>query len=205
MTKVVCLCSGGLDSTTLVYWLVNEGFVVQPLFFNYGQHCADKEWSAVWQLLNKKRSVLTPVRKNISDIFCESKSRLIHEPDLWSENVTAEDLFLPYRTLVLFSLGAAVAQIYESKSVYAGFINSNYAKEADCTSVFLNSLEQLAQGLGDLEVRMPFREWSKNEVARLGAQLGVPVASTFSCQIYSDVPCGVCPNCVDRQEALSRL
>jgi 7-cyano-7-deazaguanine synthase len=52
---------------------------------------------------------------------------------------------------------------------------------------------------------MPFRDMSKQQVAELALRLRVPVGSTFSCQVSSSVPCGVCPNCVERLAALSVL
>ncbi|MEX2756204.1 MAG: 7-cyano-7-deazaguanine synthase [Candidatus Sigynarchaeota archaeon] len=35
--KAVVLCSGGLDSTTVLYHAIHEGFDVYPVSFNYKQ------------------------------------------------------------------------------------------------------------------------------------------------------------------------
>jgi 7-cyano-7-deazaguanine synthase len=42
--SALLLCSGGLDSTTVGYWLVEKRISFQPIFFDYGQHCVEKEW-----------------------------------------------------------------------------------------------------------------------------------------------------------------
>jgi 7-cyano-7-deazaguanine synthase len=44
MSAVLLLCSGGLDSTTVAYWLRERGIAIVPIFFDYGQHCVEKEW-----------------------------------------------------------------------------------------------------------------------------------------------------------------
>ena len=51
MTTVLLLSSGGLDSTTLAYWLQERGIEVMPIFLDYGQHCVAKEWETVRQVL----------------------------------------------------------------------------------------------------------------------------------------------------------
>jgi len=89
--------------------------------------------------------------------------------------------------------------------VYSGFINSNHAKELDCSANFLNKLEALAEHVGPVRIQLPFRDKSKTDVARLALKLGVPIGKTFSCQVFSDTPCGACPNCVERLNALAEL
>ena len=51
MKQAVVMVSGGLDSTTVCYLLVNEGTEVHPIFFDYGQHCAETEWAKVQEVL----------------------------------------------------------------------------------------------------------------------------------------------------------
>src|SRR5690348_11824111 len=126
----ILLCSGGLDSTTLAFWLREREIQFIPIFFDYGQHCVETEWATVRAVLPAD---VLPVleRLDVSDIFRGSKSRLIVEPDLWNEPVADSDLYIPYRTLLFFSISAAFAQTRNLSEVYSAFINSNHAKELD--------------------------------------------------------------------------
>ena len=201
MKQAVVMVSGGLDSTTVCYLLVSEGVEVRPIFFDYGQHCVETEWAKVKEVLPQK--ALPPERLNISDIFKGSSSRMIVEADLWVEAVSDDDLYLPYRTMLFFSVAAARAQTLGVLDVYSGFINSNHAKEIDCSTAFMNGLEELSKGVGAVRFHAPFREKSKADVARRALELGVPIGRTFSCQASSSFPCGACPNCVERLMALA--
>jgi len=203
MTEALLLSSGGLDSTTVAYWLLESGKRILPVFFDYGQHCVEKEWTTLNDVLPKDLAVRPPRRVCFSDIFKGSRSRLIREADPWSEHVDVAELYIPYRTLLFFSASAALAQTLELRDVYSGFINSNHAKELDCSTAFLNSLGELAANVGPVRFIAPFREMSKKQVVETAKRLAVPIGRTFSCQLFSDIPCGACPNCVDRLEALA--
>jgi len=194
------MASGGLDSTTVAYQLHAEGIFVHPVFFDYGQHCVEMEWARVNEVLPP--TMPGPERIVISDVFRGSSSRLIQEANLWQDAVADDDLYLPYRTLVFFALAAARAQTLALLEVYSGFINSNHAKEIDCSADFMNKLDGLSQGVGPVRFVSPFRYSSKGEVVRRAVELGVPIGRTYSCQAASSFPCGACPNCVERQKAL---
>lgn len=201
MTPVLLLASGGLDSTTVAYRLHAAGVPVVPLFMDYGQHCVEMEWDRVNEVL--PQAMQRPERVNIADVFRGSSSRLIREADLWHDEVRDSDLYIPYRTLLFFSVAAARAQTIGVTEVYTGFINSNHAKEIDCASDFMNKLDALAEGVGPVRFVSPFRYASKAEVAGEAVQLGVPIGRTYSCQAASRFPCGACPNCVDRIKGLA--
>ena len=200
MKEVLLMASGGLDSTTVAYQLHAEGVAVRPVFFDYGQHCVEVEWAKVNEVLPS--SMARPERLSVSDVFRGSRSRLIREADLWNEPVADDDLYVPYRTLVFFCLAAARAQTLGVSEVFTGFINSNHAKEIDCSSSFLNSLDGLSEQVGPVRFFSPFRYSSKADVALRAAELGVPIGRTYSCQAASQFPCGACPNCVERQKGL---
>ncbi len=203
MRQAVVLASGGLDSTTVCYLLAGQGIEVHPIFFEYGQHCAGAEWAKVNELLRER--TFPPERLNISDIFRGSSSRMIVEADLWKEAVSDDDLYLPYRTMLFFAVAAARAQTLRILDVYSGFINSNHAKEIDCSTHFMNGLEELSRGVGAVRFHAPFRERTKADVVQQALRLGVPIGRTFSCQASSSFPCGACPNCVERRNALVGL
>lgn len=204
MIKSAVLCSGGLDSTTLVYYLIDKSVDFIPLFIDYGQHCVQKEYETLLDVLPSKYKTKL-VKIELSSIYSGCKSRLISEPDLWQDDVVADDLYLPYRNLLLLSAGAAFAQSRGMEKIYAAFINSNHAKEIDCSAEFFSALSAIFSNYGSVQIEMPFRYMSKYEVAKIGMELNAPIANTFSCQASSKVPCGACPNCVDRLEALSEI
>jgi 7-cyano-7-deazaguanine synthase len=130
---------------------------------------------------------------------------MIIEANLWTDFIVADDLYLPYRNLLFLSIASAYAQSIGARNVYSAFINSNHAKEIDCSMEFFAKLEALLEAYGPVKINIPYRTMSKTEVARLGISLGAPVAATYSCQVNSQNPCGACPNCVDRIDALNAL
>ncbi|WP_207802064.1 7-cyano-7-deazaguanine synthase [Flavobacterium aquariorum] len=202
--KGVILMSGGLDSTTLAYYFIKNEIEFIPLIINYGQHCFETE-------LNRLKQVL-PVEYigkieiiDVSDIYKYSTSKFIKAPDLWNEEVNADDLYIPYRNVLLLTIGASFARTMGMDKVYSAFINSNHAKEIDCSSNFFDSLDVLLEEYGAVKILMPFRNFSKYEVAKLGIDLNAPIGITFSCQASPNIPCGACPNCVDRLDALKQI
>ena len=204
MTAAVLLCSGGLDSTTIAYQLAERSVDFVPLFVDYGQHCAATEKEALERVLTDKCP--RPIEViDVSGVYHRAESRMVREADLWVEKVVADDLFLPYRNLLLITLAAAFSQNCGAAEVYAGFVNSNHAKEIDCTEAFFGQLEGLLANVGTAKLVMPFRRWTKVEVWREAVRLGVPAHLTYSCQARSVVPCGACPNCVDRLEGRRSL
>jgi 7-cyano-7-deazaguanine synthase len=205
MSRVsVLLASGGLDSTTLAYWMLAKGVEFYPLFVNYGQHCAATELTTLRRVLPKRITKKLKI-VDVSEIYADSSSRLIRETNLWKERISKDDLYLPYRNILLLSIAAARVQAAGGGAVYTAFINSNHAEEIDCSALFFRRLSELLKSFGGVHVRMPFRHKSKTQVARIGIRLGTPIGETFSCQVNSVVPCGACPNCVDRLQGLAAL
>ncbi|WP_158151286.1 7-cyano-7-deazaguanine synthase [Pantoea ananatis] len=201
--EMIVLASGGLDSTTIIYELLKKGLKPKPIFYNYGQHCADQEWRVLNEVIPK--GVEKPEYHDISSLFTGSNSRLINEADLWSEDVEDNDLYVPYRTLIFLTCACARAQSLEISEVYAGFINSNHAKEIDCSFDFLNGIGNLTEHIGPVKIILPLKEMSKTQVLSKAIDLEVPIGKTFSCQAQSKLPCGACPNCVERLAALREL
>lgn len=200
----ILLASGGLDSTTLAFWMLNKGINFYPLFVDYGQHCAETELGTVKRVLPKR--LLRKLRTvDVSSVYSGSSSRLIRETNLWAERISKDDLYLPYRNVLLLSIAAARVQEAGGGDVYAAFINSNHAEEIDCSAQFFSQLAGLLKIFGGVRVKMPFRYKTKAQVARIGIRLKAPIGATFSCQVNSDVPCGACPNCVDRLNGLAAL
>lgn len=198
------LASGGLDSTTMAFWLQKQNINFIPLFINYGQHCAKTEFESLQKVLPEAyRNKIEYV--DIQSVYSKSRSRFIIEANLWEDEITADELYIPYRNVLLLTIGATFAQTLGLNNVYSAFINSNHAKEIDCSNEFFNKMEAMLKEYGSVKINMPFRYYSKYDVAKLGISLGAAIGETFSCQASSIIPCGACPNCVDRLEALRKI
>jgi 7-cyano-7-deazaguanine synthase len=204
LKKGIILVSGGLDSTTLCYLFIKNNIDFIPLIINYGQHCFKTELERLKQVLPENYVSKIEIL-DVSDIYKYSNSKFIKATNLWDEKITAEDLYIPYRNVLILTIAASFARTLGLNYVYSAFINSNHAKEIDCSNDFFNNLEKLLKEYGSVKIEMPFKELSKFEVAKLGIELGAPIGKTFSCQASPEIPCGACPNCVDRLEALKRL
>src|SRR5690625_92312 len=118
----ILMASGGMDSTVMAYWLKKQNKKILPFFIDYGQHCKEVELETLKSLLPS--SYVENLRViNIKDIYSESISRVIVEPNLWVDDVVAEDLDLPFRNLLLFSFALVIAVLYGIVTVYSDFID----------------------------------------------------------------------------------
>ena len=200
-SQAVLLASGGLDSTVLAFWLLRKKVDVIPLFIDYGQHSRTTEFETLKKVLPTSFTEKINVAR-IPDVYRGSSSRMIREPNLWLDQIQDHDLHLPHRNLLLLATGVAFAETRNISQIYAAFIETHRALGADCNSAFFKVFNQLLSATSSVKLKLPFQHFSKAQVAKLGVNLGAPIAQTFSCLAASRFPCGACPNCVDRTNAL---
>lgn len=199
-SRVGVLISGGLDSTVLLHKLIKEGQDIYPIFINYGQHFYATELASIKAICPENLySRLKTI--DVSSAYQFSESPLIKPKDVWKDEIRDEDLYIPYRTLVMLSVGMAYAQSIGCSKLYAAFIDSNYVKEVDCSTEFFDKLDDVNEMYDGVKLVFPFRDLTKRQVLEYGVSIGAPVIDTYSCQMTKGIPCGVCPNCVDRNNA----
>jgi 7-cyano-7-deazaguanine synthase len=202
--KAVLMASGGLDSTVLAFWLMRKRIGFVPLFVDYGQHNRETELKTLKKVLPAQYSKHISVIR-IPKIYEGSSSRLIKEPNLWRDHIEDADLHLPHRNLLLLAIGVAFAESRGINEIYAAFIETHRAPGTDCCDGFFKMLTELLSKTGDINLKLPFKRYSKVQVAKIGVTLKAPIEQTFSCLAAASVPCGACPNCVDRLNAIDSL
>jgi 7-cyano-7-deazaguanine synthase len=202
--RPLVLVSGGIDSTTLVYDLMNNGFELSLLTYNYGQVFFDREIFSIREsipsFLTKKLEVM-----DISFAYKGLKSPLLNKLDLWITKVTREDMYLPCRNLLFYSFALCYAKQNGNDSIFSGFIDGDKVLERDSASIYLEKISKFAQENEDIPIVNPFIGMSKREIVLLAMQLGVPLEKTYSCQISDSIPCGACPNCSDRNDIFEEI
>jgi 7-cyano-7-deazaguanine synthase len=56
-----------------------------------------------------------------------------------------------------------------------------------------------------VEIKAPFVRYSKADILRLGLELGVDYAQTWSCYEGKEVACGRCSTCAERLQAFAEV
>ena len=195
--SLVVLASGGLDSSVIAAMATQEGESVFPLFIDYGQRAAEREWAActtVCRLLRTK----DPVRMDISGYGAVVESGLTTLTlDL------ARDAFLPGRNAILALAGAAYAKHIGVARVAIGLLREEDALFPDQTSAFIDEANSLIKCAIDpvLSLLAPLAQLTKGDVCILAEGLGL--TGTYSCHAGNERPCGTCISCREIATATS--
>lgn len=211
MHGAVVLLSGGLDSSVLLHEVRRRAgqAPLLALSFFYGQkHARELEMAAAQARLagaaHRRVDIgffreLTPGGSALTD-------PAVPVPDLAAltdEQRRQPPTYVPNRNMMLLSLAAACAEAAGFRDVYYGAQRQDRYGYWDCTPDFIERVNDLlALNRGNaVRVRAPFAAFSKADIVRLGVELKVDFAQTWSC--YRGVPpaCGRCPTCVERADA----
>ncbi|RLF66031.1 MAG: 7-cyano-7-deazaguanine synthase QueC [Thermoplasmata archaeon] len=210
--KAVTILSGGADSGTLLYYLLDKGYGVYILTFDYNQkHKKEIEYAKKFVEETKKRYPDNILEHRIVDISpisdLISKGALMKEdevPHNFYTEETQKQTIVPNRNMILLSIAVGYAIKVGAKKVFYGAHKSDYAIYPDCRKEFVKALDT-AVYLGNLwtpvEIEAPFVEMTKYEIIKLGLDLNVPYEYTWSCYEGKERPCLECGTCLERTEA----
>jgi 7-cyano-7-deazaguanine synthase len=189
--SVVNLVSGGLDSTLIAVMMLEEGIEQFPLFIDYGQRAAKREWDTC-QAVHSKLGLPNPVRMDLSGYGAVISTGLTRE----SLDIRT-DAFTPGRNLMFVLMGAAYAHQMQANSITLGLLSEKYSLFPDQRADFLVKAEStLAATLGSsIKIVTPLFEFSKADVVELARQKGI--SGTYSCHTGGGTPCGTCISCME--------
>jgi len=195
---IVALVSGGFDSTLMCMMAQEEGITLFPLFIDYGQLGAAKEWEAC-QRLHEIHNLPRAIRMDLSG-FGKTIPSGITNPNLRIN----EDAFLPGRNLLFVLAGAAHAFKVHADSVALGLLNPADHLFPDQTEQFVQECERMIEtAMGKrISVLTPLIEFSKKDILTMARARGLQ--NTYSCHAGTDSPCGVCVACIEIASAEER-
>jgi 7-cyano-7-deazaguanine synthase len=209
--KSVTILSGGMDSTTLVYYLHSKGYEQQLLSFNYGQRHARELGMATEtaKALNLPHKIinLTDLTSLLKGSSLTDRSEAVPEGH-YSEATMAKTV-VPNRNAIMLSIAWGVAVAQNADFVSYGAHAGDHAVYPDCRSEFVIDLELALsegnKGFGNPELHFdaPFLNMTKAGIVKAGLILKVPYENTWTCYNGGEVACGRCSTCVERLEAFS--
>lgn len=202
--KAIVLFSGGLDSTTCLYWALNKGYQCQTLTVSYGQKHA-REVRAAQEITSRlgvqQHRLTLDLPWLAASSLVDAAQPIPQHPLEEITNGTIPSTYVPGRNLVFLSLAASLADAVGADAIVAGPNAVDFSGYPDCTPAFFEAAglainRGTARGVqSGIEVLAPLMDLSKADIVKLGAQLGVPFELTWSCYQGGDKPCGVCDSC----------
>ncbi len=214
MAGVIVLLSGGMDSATLL-WLAKRNFErVWTVSFDYGQrHRVELKYAKeLAQLAGVEDHIIVelPVYRSIkgSALIDESVEVPRGEYPQNEPPITT----VPMRNLNFLAIASAFADSLEVENIGIG-VHALDTPYPDCRPEFITAAEAAINAGSTLTARKkvrlhvwaPFLGMTKREIALLGKGLGVPFEKTYSCYRGTEPPCGECPTCIQRKEALEGI
>ena len=213
MGKALVIFSGGLDSTTALYWALERFDEVCALTFSYGQrHALEVEMAGkIAQRAGVKHCILEIDMAQIGGSALTDPSLEIpldREPTEGGIPVT----YVPFRNGVFLSLAAAWAEARGIRHLVGGWNAVDFSGYPDCREEFLKAMERAinlgtkagVEGEGFV-IHAPLIHLTKSQIIALGLSLGADYSWSISCYQGGEVPCGRCDSCILRARGWKRL
>lgn len=205
--KAVLILSGGLDSTTLLYKMLSDGYEVEALTFNYAQR-HKKEIDCAKEIVRLRK-----IPHRVIDLSCLAAilgdSALLGGKEVPKCHYTedaARQTIVPNRNMIMLAVAAGYAEAHEIPAVFYAAHRNDSTIYPDCRREFVEALKPaitLATAWHPVELRAPFIDLTKAEIVKLGLELKVPYELTWSCYKGEEKPCKGCPTCIERKEAFT--
>lgn len=191
--KILILASGGLDSSVLLALYKSMNYDISVMYFDYGNLNKEAEKEALIAICKKLDiNQIEEVKLNIS---WSSGGCLVEDN---------EDMYIEMRNLIFLSNAISYAQAKGIKTIAVGFIGGP-GEYDDTTDQFLYDINYLSTGATGIHIKAPLKQYTKEEVYRLGLKLGVNLKNTYSCNKGQGKPCGKCYDCKDLLELVEAV
>lgn len=192
--KVVCLSSGGVDSSVILYMLKQKKYEILPLFIDYGHKSAQMEIKSLVEVCK--------------DLQIEPKIMKLDELKTISSGLTdpnishIENPFFPNRNLLFLTIAASFAFQNSINIISIGLLDN--VVFPDQTKEFVSNAEKaISTSLGhEIKILAPLIELDKKEVVGLAKKYEIPLEMTYSCYLGEPQSCGNCKACIERKLAM---
>ncbi len=206
--RAVVLCSGGLDSTTILAVALEHGYECHTLAFDYGQR-SDSELTAAKHASEKQGAIDHKVIR--LDLRAIGGSALtddeIDVPLAQTSGIPVT--YVPARNTVFLSIALGYAEVLSAETIFIGINAVDYSGYPDCRPEYIQAFAKMAalatkSGVEGEPIRIetPLVDLTKAEIIKLGVSLGVDFSATVSCYQadQSGAACRQCDSCRLRQQ-----
>lgn len=182
--KAMVILSGGQDSTTCLFWAMQEFDEVHAITFDYGQRHAieieaAKKVAKMAGVASHEIVTLPGILKSTSPLTSNTELER-YENATQMENVIGDRVeltFVPMRNTFFFTVAMNHALALGINTLVTGICQEDNANYPDCTNSFREQLEEafnisLGSGCGTAcQIFAPLMYLSKEKTVKLAAQL----------------------------------
>jgi 7-cyano-7-deazaguanine synthase len=213
MTKSVVLFSGGIDSTTALYWALARARSVHALTFDYGQrHRIEVRMAR--KLARKIRVPQTIFKLDLKQVggsaLTDLSLSLPHYKNLSQIKHGPPATYVPFRNGILLALAAAWAEARGFTEIVCGFNILDSPDYPDTRPEFVRAMEKAINtgtravfGGPQIKITAPFILMKKSAIIQEGRGLGADYSHAVSCYAGEEIPCRSCSACLLRERAFA--
>ena len=205
-SRAIVLLSGGMDSCVCAA-LAARDHDAAAVHISYGQRTEERERQSFLAICERLRIHDKLVVRNEA-LRAIGGSALTDEAIAVPTSVAAGHnipvTYVPFRNAHFLAVAVSWAEVLGAKKVYIGAVEPDSSGYPDCRPAYYKAFNDVVRNgtkEGDIEVITPLIAMRKNEIVRLGLELGAPFDLTWSCYSREDEACGVCDSCVLRMRA----
>jgi len=196
--RILCLSSGGIDSSIMMYQLKQNGHTLIPLFVNYGQISYEMEWQACQEVCDYLS--ITPQKLDIPEY-----GKFI------SSGITNDALdvrkfaFHPGRNLMLLSVASSYGYLNSAYVIAIGLLEP-YEFPDQTKEFIMKAQDAIAEALdADIRIMTPLIKLNKLDLLLMARESGFPIENTYYCYSGTPIPCGHCSACEEYLSAKNAL
>jgi 7-cyano-7-deazaguanine synthase len=206
-SKAVVLLSGGMDSCVCAALAARE-CETAALHVRYGQRTEARECSAFHAICDRlgiadRLVVQNEALAKIGGSALTDARIAVPESDGRSgERIPVT--YVPFRNAHFLAAAVSWAEVLGAARVYIGAVEPDGSGYPDCRPAYYQAFNQVVRAgtrEGTIEIVTPLIALRKQEIVRLGLEVGAPFDLTWSCYSREDQACGVCDSCVLRLRA----
>lgn len=206
--KAVVVLSGGMDSTTLLYDVIAQGYEVSAIGFDYGQK-HKKELDFAVKTCEKLGVVCKIANLSVLNELAPSALTRddIEVPEGDYEDENMKITVVPNRNMVLLSLATSYAIGVGATKLFYGAHAGDHLIYPDCRKEFIDSMGESVRlcDWSKVELEAPYWDIDKGDIVIKGGELGVDYSLTWTCYKGREKACGKCGACVERLEAFDKI
>ncbi len=207
------LLSGGLDSSTTLYYAKAKGFAPRCLIFDYGQrHRVElKRAVGIARQAGCPYRIVTIRLPWGASALLDKRIGLPQRKTIDPREIPVT--YVPARNIIFLSFAASFAEAVGARAVFIGANAVDYSGYPDCRPEFFRAFQRaLDRGLKSglpagragvrkkaIKIYAPLLRKTKAQIIRLGRKLRVPYERTWSCYRGGRRPCGACDSCLLRR------